>query len=121
MKPYLLSAHMLGALSILFVIGMVAIIPVLRYFLAKPQLPKDMYGRLALDLTTLIPVAALLWNLLIYCISNTPLVGLIAKGNDPSPITFAAAVEGSGELAVIIAVLVVLFKLCAGIWHDMMH
>ena len=128
MQKFLVSGHMLGALSILFVMFLVIAIPISRRFVFKiNHLAKDAYTKLILDVSTLLPVAALLWNLLVYCVSNTPAsswfvtaanAGVVAATTTTVPVTFAEAVAGAGESAVIYALIVVLCRLGASVWSD---
>lgn len=92
-----------------------------RKVLRKADLRRERYFKLLYDASTLIPVAVLLWNLMVYNFANTTMGGWVSKElfvSTAGSIAFADAIAGVGELPVLIAVSVVVFRLLSDIWAD---
>jgi len=114
MLHLIVGPYGLATLLVVVVLAVVLGMWGIRRLFGKPALRRDRYVKLLYDLSTFIPVAVLLWNLTVYNFANTAIGGWVSREVFASPsktITFADAIAGVGELPILLAVSVVVFRL----------
>jgi hypothetical protein len=121
MQQLIVGPYGLATLFVAIVLVLLVGVWGTRKLFGKSALRRERYFKLVYDASTLIPVAVLLWNLMVYNFANTAIGGWLSKQVSTSPtssIAFADAIAGVGELPILIAVSVVVFRLLLDIWVD---
>jgi heme A synthase len=121
MQHLLVGPYGLATLLVAVVLVLVLLVWGGRKAFSKPALRRERYFKLLYDVFTLVPVAVLLWNLMVYNFANTAMGAWLSKeffGPSSGSIAFPDAIAGVGELPILIAVSVVVFRLVVDIWVD---
>lgn len=113
METYLAGTHVLGLALVGASLGSPILVWIYRFCLRKTAFTTEQTYRLCLDAATVVPVAGLLWNLVVHFASNLPAMRMQAP-----PLTFEMATAAAGEVTVALTATVILMRLLGGIWRD---